>query len=63
MNSKPIKIIICKDFSAEEVQKYLFSIGYAWKKSEFDFDKEYQKIKKFYGDIILILLEDKTFAW
>ena len=61
---KPIKIIICKDHSAEEVQSYLFSIGYTWKRDkEFDFENEYRKIKSFYIEIIIILLEDKTFAW
>lgn len=61
---KPVKIIVCKDLSAEEVQVYLFSIGYTWKRNkEFDFNDEYKKIKTFYRDIILILLDDKTFAW
>ena len=64
MNSKPVKIIVCKELSAEEVQAYLFSIGYTWKKHEdFDFNDEYNKIKTFYKDIIIILLDDKTFAW
>lgn len=63
MNTKPIKIIICKDGSSEEVQEYLYSIGYNWKKDEYNFGTEYSRIKTFYRDIIIILLDNKTFAW
>jgi len=64
MEIKPIKIILCKDLSAEEVQVYLFSIGYTWKRNdEYDFGNQYEKIKTFYNDIIIILLNNKTFAW
>jgi hypothetical protein len=61
MKTKPLKIIICKDNSSYTIQTYLFSIGYNWKKSDdYDFEEE---AKRFFGDIVLILLDDKTFAW
>jgi hypothetical protein len=56
--------LFVKDGSAEEIQEYLFSIGYTWKREPgFDFGDEYKKIKTFWKDIIIILLDNKTFAW
>ena len=70
MKPKPIKSIICKDHSSDIIQSYLFSIGYTWKKGEYnvdsrtyDFEKDYNLNKRFFGDIVIILLDDKTFAW
>ena len=63
MEIKPTKVIICKDGTSEEVQEYLFSIGYTWKRDEYDYDTTYSSIKAFYKDIIIILLNNKTFAW
>ena len=69
MTPKPIKSIICKDQSSDIIQSYLFSIGYRWKKDEvfenkkFDFESDYNSNKRFFGDIVIILLDDKTIAW
>jgi hypothetical protein len=57
---KPKKIIICKNHSSDVIQTYLFSIGYSWKKNEeYDFAKDYKSNIRFFGDVVIILLDDE----
>jgi len=64
MKAKPVKIVICKNSNSDVVQKYLFSIGYSWiERDDFNFEKDYKECKRFFGEVIFILLNDKTIAW